>query len=217
MWDCGGALCISVFLNHRASVMTTCFSLSRAQLYRKALEGMYFESLGHLLLLVWLASSTKPRNCSHTTKLLFILKGIICASSSTYCQKHQLIHEQLLQNKAMNQFLTACWKLGHFPWMLQLFARAIYPQMEALWYFMHAPWTVSALQGVVPKRPPASPALRTGENSKELNASCSHGTPGSGGLVPQSAWFLDWCWSQLPEIQASSACVIHFSFMKWEN
>lgn len=139
--------------------MTTCSSLSWAELYRRALERMHFESLGHLLLLVWLVSSVKPRSHSHTTKLLFILRGIICASLSTYCQKHHLIHEQLLQNKAMNQFLTADQKQGHFPQMLQFLARAIFRCMHCIISCLPSGWYL-LYNCATPKRHPTSPALR---------------------------------------------------------
>lgn len=154
--------------------MTACCPPSWAQPYRRALERMHFESLGHLLLLVWLAGSGKPRSHSHTTKLLFILRGIISATSSTYCQKHHLIHEQLLQNEAMNQFLTVNQKVGHFPQMLKHFARAIFRYKHCITSCLPSGWCL-LYNCATPKRHPTSRALKTSEISGRLNSGCLRG------------------------------------------
>jgi len=158
-----------VFLNHWACVITTCSSLSWAQLCRRALERMCCESLGHLLLLVWLACSAKPRSHSHTTEVLFILRGIVCARSSTYCQKLNLICDQSLQNKAMNQFLAANQKLGHFPQMLQLFARAVFRSKHCITSCLSSAWCL-LYNCATPERCTTSAALRISEISGRLNS-----------------------------------------------
>lgn len=117
----------------------------------------------------------KPGSRSHRAKL-FILRGIACACSSTYCQKHHLIHERVLQNKAMNQVLTANQKLGHSPQTLQPFARAAFGCTHSVisccpqdgWCLCH--------NCAAPKRLPTSPALRGREISGVLNSGYICGT-----------------------------------------
>lgn len=195
--------------------MTTCSSLSWAELYRRALERMRFESLGHLLLLVWLVSSVKPRSHSHTTKLLFILRGIICASLSTYCQKHHLIHEQLLQNKAMNQFLTAESETGTLPINVTTPCKD-YLQMYALYYFMPALRMVSALQLCHSKKTSNITCIKVRSLADWIQATYT-GNVKCVELVLASTLILDWSWNQLPEVKTNSAFMIHFSFMNWKN